>query len=215
MAAIVPDHYAHWPRWTRLLHWLIRLYCRWFHRLRADPTTVPAEGPVVLVANHHSGPDPLFLQATNRRLISWMIAREYYQAPLLHRLYERIGAVGVARSRPSRDTLHGVLDRLRAGRVVGMFPEGGIHAPGARVRPKRGAAMMALETGAVVVPARIRGIHQLAGADIKTFLRPRQVTVAYGEPVDLSDLRARYGGDEDRAILDQAAERILEAIYAL
>jgi 1-acyl-sn-glycerol-3-phosphate acyltransferase len=67
----------------------------------------------------------------------------------------------------------------------------------------------------VVVPVRIRGIHQLPGADIKTFLRPRRVTVTYGEPVDLSDLRQRYGGSEDRAIQDTASQRLLEAIYAL
>jgi 1-acyl-sn-glycerol-3-phosphate acyltransferase len=215
MAPILPDHYADWPLWTRLLHRLIRLFCRGVHRLRADPSTVPDQGPVVLVANHHAGPDPLFLQATNRRLISWMIAEEYYQAPFLRRLYERIGAVSVARSRPSKDTFKGILDRLRQGRVAGVFPEGGIHLPGQRVKPKRGAALMALETGATVIPARIRGIQQLPGADIKTFLRPRRVTVSYGEPVDLSDLRERYGGDEDRAILDSASERILEAIYAL
>lgn len=215
MAEIIPDHSAQWPLWTRLLHRLIRLYCRRFHRLRATGSTVPADGPVVLVANHHAGPDPLFLQATNHRLISWMIAEEYYRAPLLNRLYRRIGAVSVSRGRPGRDTLHGMLERLRQGRVAGVFPEGGIHPPGRQVKPKRGVALLALETGATVVPARLRGIQQLPGPDIKTFLRPRKVSLTYGEPVDLADLHQRYGGDEDRAVLDAASQRILEAIYAL
>jgi len=215
LSSILPDHARDWPLWARLVHALIRAYCRLFHRMRADPSTLPDRGAAILAANHHAGPDPLFLIASNRRLLSFMIAMEYYRVKALTWLYEATGCIPVERVRPTASTMRGVLGRLEAGRVVGIFPEGGIHAPGARVRPKAGVALLALESGAPVIPARISGIRQLSGSDLKTFLRPRRVRVRYGPPVDLGDLRRRYGGERDRSLLDEAAKRIQEAVYAL
>ncbi len=215
MASILPDHARDWPLWARTLQGLIRAYCRLMFHLRSGPSRVPDSGPAILVANHHSGPDPLFLVATNRRLISFMIASEYYQAWALRWLYERAGCVPVHRGRPTVSSLRGMLDRLEAGRVVGMFPEGGIHRPGQRIRAKPGAALMALETGAPVIPARISGLRQLPGSDLWTFLRPRRARLRYGSPVALDDLRARYSSESGPRLLQEAADRILEAVYAL
>lgn len=215
MASILPDSAKEWPLWARFVHALIRGYCRLFHRLQADRNTLPARGGAILVSNHHAVVDPLFLTATSRRLISFVIAMEYYRMASVRWLFDRIGCVPVERKRVTVSSVRGALARLEEGRVLGMFPEGGIHPPGQRVAPKPGVALMALETGATVVPARISGVWQLPGSDIWTFLRPRRCRIAYGPPVPLADLRHRYGGEQDRAILDRAAQRILDAIYAL
>ncbi|MFP4616100.1 MAG: lysophospholipid acyltransferase family protein [Thiohalorhabdus sp.] len=212
---MLPDHARDWPLWARLLHGAIRAYCRFFHRLHAEASTLPEAGPALLAANHHAGPDPLFLIATNRRLISFLIAMEYYRVGALTWLYDKAGCVPVKRVRPTASSLRGVLERLEQGRVVGIFPEGGIHPPEERVHPKAGIAMLALENGAPVFPVHIDGIRQLPGHDVKTFLRPRRVRVRYGPAVDLDDLRRRYTGDRDRALLNEAARRIVDAIYAL
>ena len=233
LASILPDHARDWPLWTRVLHFLIRAYCRLMFRLRSVRSTVPDSGPAILVANHHAGPDPLFLIATNRRIISFLIALEYYRVPSLTWLLARVGCVPVDRRRVTAATLRGMRERLEAGRLVGVFPEGGIHPPEKRPRPKPGAALLALETGAPVIPARISGIRQLPGKDLWTFLRPRRVRLRYGSPVDLEDLRRRYAAESEpaaegdgegatglyagdsRAVVQEAAERIVEAIYAL
>lgn len=230
MASILPDNARDWPVWARTVHGLIRAYCRMVFRLRAAPSTVPASGPAILVANHHAGPDPLFLIATNRRIISFLIAVEYYRLGFLSWILERVGCIPVDRRRVTASALRGVRKRLEAGRVVGIFPEGGIHPPEQSVRPKPGAALLALDTGAPVVPARVMGIRQLPGNDLWTFLRPRRVRLSYGPAVPLEDLRRRYaagkveqgeGADplaakgDPRAAVDEAAQRIVEAIYAL
>ncbi|HKL77262.1 MAG TPA: lysophospholipid acyltransferase family protein [Gammaproteobacteria bacterium] len=212
---MLPDHIARWPLWARAVHALIRLYCRGFHRLDSDPSSVPADGPAILAANHHAGPDPLFLIATNRRILSFMIADEYYRVRWLRWLYRAVGCVPVARGRPTVGSVRGMLERLTGGRVAAIFPEGGIHAPDQRVRPKLGVALLALESGAPVIPARLSGLRQLPGSDLKTFLRPRRVALRYGAAVPLDDLRQRYAGESDRTVLTEAAERIQEAIYAL
>lgn len=222
MASILPDHARDWPLWARGVHAAIRVYARLMFRLRGDPSTVPPDGPVILVANHHAGPDPLFLIATNRRLLSFLIAREYYQVRGLTWLLERVGCVPVDRRRVTASTMRGLRQRLEAGRVVGIFPEGGIHAPERRPAPKPGAALLALDTGVPVIPARVSGIRQLPGNDLWTFLRPRRVRLRYGPPVPLEDLRRQYAGEDHaepdaggRSAVDRAAHRILDAIYAL
>jgi len=201
--------------WARLIHGIIRCYCRRFHRLDSDRSRLPDAGPAILVANHHAGPDPLFLIATNRRLLSFLIAQEYFDVPQLRWLYRAVGCVPVSRGRPTVGTVRGAQDLLEDGRVVGIFPEGGIHSPESRVRPKLGVALLAMESGAPVIPARLSGLRQLPGSDLRTFLRPRRVRLRYGPPVPLEDLRQRYGGESDREVLTAAAQRIQEAIYAL
>lgn len=216
MSSPLPSHYRNWPLWARLVHASIRLYCRFFHRLRSNRSSLPAEGPAILVANHLSSIDPLFLIATNRRIISFMIAAEYYSQWGLKRLYDSTGAVAVDRRYPTTRPLRAALKRLAAGYVVGIFPEGGIHPPNVQGRPKRGVALLALESGASVIPAQITGTKQIPGRIIWTFLRPRRVRLTYGPPVPLDDLRQGYRscGDHDRW-LNTAAERIFEAIHAL
>ena len=219
MAPILPDTARDWPLWAHTVHGLIRAYCRIMFGLRSDASSVPTAGPAILVANHHAGPDPLFLIATNRRIISFLIATEYYRVRALTWILARVGCVPVDRRRVTAATVRGARERLDAGRVVGIFPEGGIHPPEQRPRPKPGAALLALETGAPVIPARISGMRQIPGSDLWTFLRPRRgVRLRYGPPVALDDLQRRYrqaGEADSRELVEQAAGRIVEAIYAL
>ncbi|MEF8792462.1 lysophospholipid acyltransferase family protein [Thiohalorhabdus sp.] len=218
MASILPDHAGDWPLWARVVHGLIGAYCRTVFRMRSDPSTLPENGPAILVANHNAGPDPLFLIATNRRLISYLIATEYYRLNWLNWLLSRVGCVPVDRRQVTAATLRGALKRLEDGRVVGIFPEGGIHTPEKRPKPKPGAALLALETGAPVIPARVAGVRQLPGSDLWTFLRPRRARLRYGSPVPLEDLYQRYATNSEgdsRKLVEEAAHRIVEAIYAL
>ncbi len=215
LASLLPDCARNWPLWARLLHALIRGYCRFFHRLRADPSTLPRGNGAILVCNHHAVLDPFVLAATNRRLISFLIAMEYYRMASMRWFFDRVGCVPVERGRVTVSSVRGALERLEEGRVLGIFPEGGIHPVGQPVKPKPGAALLALETGAPVIPARIAGIRQLPGSDIWTFLRPWRIRLRYGPPVPLEDLRHLYSGEYDRMLLNRAAGRIIDAIYAL
>jgi 1-acyl-sn-glycerol-3-phosphate acyltransferase len=89
-----------------------------------------------------------------------------------------------------------------------MFPEGTRRAKGLvkrfEARPRSGAARIALEADAPLVPAAVAGTDGL--------LRLRRLRVAYGPPVDIDDLR---GNDDVQAAAHEATVRLMERILEL
>ncbi len=152
---------ADWGRaWLNRLDGLNRLFCRVYHRLRADPLPLPAQGPAVLVANHLSGLDPLLLIASARRPLRFLIAREQYERFGLRWLFRAVGCIPVDRSRRPELALREALRALRAGEVVAIFPQGRIHVPGRDAPPriKPGAVYLARQLDCPLVPCRVDGV---------------------------------------------------------
>lgn len=92
------------------------------------PGAVELTGAAVLVANHISHFDPLYLMIGFDRTIDWMTTKEFYANRLVAAWLRAVNTFPVDRSRPDRRALRLGVERLRAGRVVGVFPEGGIRA---------------------------------------------------------------------------------------
>ena len=200
-------------RGRRRFWWnLNEFYCRfWFRLRRRGPCTVPAEGPVVVVCNHTSPIDPLLLIAcTPSRVIGFMIAREYADLPVFRRLTGMIGCIPVRRDGQDAVAVRTALRRLAAGGAVGVFLEGGIPRPGQEVRPKEGAALLALRTAATIVPAHISGVRY-DGRVVRTFFRRHRAEVRFGRPIR-PDRRpaSRPGRREVAELTDLLMERIRE-----
>ena len=185
-----------WP----VLHGLFRLRAR-------GTENIPAGG-FVLAANHVSNLDPwpLGLPIWPRRFLRFMAKSELYWWPLGH-LLNAGGAFPVRRGQVDVEAIETAVRLARAGHVVAMFPEGTRRRKGLRkkweARPRTGAARIALEAGVPLVPAATKGTNNLA--------RLGPIRVAYGEPVELDDLR----GLEPRDAATQATERLMVRIAEL
>jgi 1-acyl-sn-glycerol-3-phosphate acyltransferase len=94
---------------------------------------------------------------------------------------------------------------------MGIFIEGGIPDPGDAPTPKDGVAMLALRTGAPVIPVYIGGMINKPGIIGAVFSRHR-ARVWYGKPVDLSEFAAR---EDHRQAAREATKVIYDAILAL
>jgi 1-acyl-sn-glycerol-3-phosphate acyltransferase len=130
-----------------------------FHVLR--PEICRRKGAWILASNHISHFDPPFLAIAIRRKIDWMGMVELFSQPLVAAWLRAIDAYPVDRANLDRRAVRESLGRLRAGRAIGMFPEGGIRdgagsvIEGAPLRP--GVAALAQMTGAPVIPCVIIG----------------------------------------------------------
>src|SRR5712675_2197431 len=118
-------------------------------------------GGILLAANHISHFDPFIVSSVVRRKIDWMAMAEFFRFPVLGFLLHAVDAFPAARDRAELETIRAAIKRLKNGRIVGIFPEGGIRdgarslLEGAPLRP--GAATLAQIAGVPIVPCVILG----------------------------------------------------------
>jgi len=192
---------------------LAELYMRVVARVRRDGLcTIPGGGPVILAANHNCSLDPLLLISTSpNRYPSFMVAREYAEFPVVGRLIGLIDCIPVNRTGIDTASVKAALRHLDAGRVLGMFPQGRIRRPDERGEVHEGIGLLALRSGATVIPANISGTRYSDGV-VAPFIRRHRAVVRYGPPVDLSPWKGR---EKDRSAYREAALHIMERIEAL
>jgi 1-acyl-sn-glycerol-3-phosphate acyltransferase len=208
-----------WPRGEqKLIDYLgiglVYLYARLWHRWSSNgPAPIPAKGAAILVANHTCSADPSFLTAGCDRVLSFLLAREYYHIPLLRRLLDYMGCVPVTRNARDTRSVRLALQRLSEGRVICVFPEGGLNNAGkGRIgQCKAGVALLALRSQAPVYPALIQDGPQTSNL-LRSWLGPSRVRVTFGPPVDLNGFRGR---PMNRRLLEEATAFIMGEIAAL
>jgi 1-acyl-sn-glycerol-3-phosphate acyltransferase len=170
------------------------LFARLWHRCaRRGPNLLPKRGAALLIANHPTHADPAFLTAACRRWVHFLQAREYYDVPFLRPLFHLWGCIPVSRGHPDPACIRAALECLRRGAVVGLFPEGELSPPGSgRLRRGHtGAALLALRSGAPVIPAYIAGAPPPRGVVADWLWPAGGVRVVFGPPIDLSAYRGR------------------------
>lgn len=202
------------PPITWLTLHLTRFYARFWCRMRREgPCTIPIDGPVIVAANHTAGVDPLCLIAASpHRLISFLVAEEHYVKPIANYFMRMVDCVPIDRANPGKSFLVGSMGVLKKGGCFGIFPQGTFETPGGEAPDaKAGVGMLALRSGAPVVPCHIGGTTYRDSPFLALFLRHR-VRLKFGKPVDLSDLTPRARQREAQA---EAAERIMAAIASL
>ncbi len=177
----------------------------------AGAVNVPAEGPVLLASNHLSGLDTVLIPSFSPRKVQFLAKASLFQNRLGGWFFPRIGAIPVHRGASS--TAQAALDAgrevLASGNVFAVFPEGSRSRDGRLHRGRGGAAWLALQTGAVVVPVGLIGTNRKLPNPLTG--KPDRVEIRFGAPVQLDDLRALPAGRARR----EATERIMAAIHAL
>ena len=120
---------------------------------------IPA-GPVILVANHESLFDPWILALATPRPVRFMAKSELWKYRLVGAATESFGAFPVERGTGDTTAVSRAAELLRQGNVLGIFPQG--TSKQLAQRPyHRGAARLALSTGAPLVPVGLSGTRRL------------------------------------------------------
>ena len=168
---------------VRVLHTLNACFSRCYHRtIVLSPQRLPETGPAILVCNHTSGLDPLLIQSACRRAVIWMMAKEYYNLPVLYTFFRTIDVIPVDRGGKDLASTRSALRALAAGRVLGVFPEGRIERTRDLMPFQPGVAMMAIRAKVPVYPAYLDG-SQRRQTMINAFLSRNNATLTFGPPV--------------------------------
>lgn len=189
-----------------LLFAFLRLYSRAWHRLTVlGRENVPASlhpGPLILVANHTAGVDPVLVQAACPFEIQWMMARDMME-PALDGLWKWAGVIPVDRSGKDSTSAKQAIAHVREGKVLGVFPEGRLGRPARHILPfLPGLGIMIKRTGARVLPVIIDGTPEADPAWASICLRGNArlrfmpvidyAATKLGPSEIVEDLRRRY-----------------------
>ena len=170
---------------------------------------VPSAGPAILAANHPSYLDPLLLSLRSRRAIRFMAWEGLFRVPLLGSVMSAFGAfpVDVRRGR-GRAAYERARDLVQAGELVGIFPEGKRSRTG-WMEPalREGAARLAWETAAPLVPATITGAYR-AWPHFQSLPTPAKIRVRFHEPIDPRAYRHLPEEEAVSSILSELRRRV-------
>jgi 1-acyl-sn-glycerol-3-phosphate acyltransferase len=160
-------------------------------RVEGDLDAIPRDGPVILAANHISNADPVIVGAwlTPRlgRRIHWLGKREMFDWPIVGWVARNGGVVPVDRGGADVEAFRTAARVLEAGGVLMVFPEGTRSPTGELQPPKDGLAMLALRTGATIVPIGISNTDRVWPKGRRIPRLGGHATMRIGEPFRLAD----------------------------
>jgi 1-acyl-sn-glycerol-3-phosphate acyltransferase len=171
---------------------------------------VPATGALLLVANHSSFLDPPLVGSIAPRELTFLAKADLFRIPLFGALIHGLNARPLRREGSDPAALRAALGILREGRALLIFPEGTRGDEGTLRPAKAGAGMLAVLSGAAVVPVYICGSGRVWPRE-RRVPRPGKVVVTFGPA-----MRFPRRDDVDRkAQYDAASRAMMDAIGGL
>ncbi len=180
--------------WQTVRHGLIwplgLAYVRLVHNLRvrgnADLLADPPAGPLLIVANHTAGIDPILIQARCARPVRWIMAEDMKE-PRLNWAWNLFDIIFVDRSERKAQALRDAIRHLQSGGAVGIFPEGSLERPPRRLLPfQAGVGWLIKRTGAKVLPVVVRGTPH-ANPAWASLWRTSNSSIEIGELLDFTN----------------------------
>jgi 1-acyl-sn-glycerol-3-phosphate acyltransferase len=178
---------------------------------------IPRDGPLIIAANHASNLDAPVLGAwlipRLGRRIHWLGKRELFAWPIIGWVAANGGVHPVDRDSADVEAFRLASRILEGGHVLFVFPEGTRSPDGSLQEARDGVALLALRTGAPIVPIGIGGSNRVWPKGQRVPHPGGHVVVRVGRPFRPSD--ELPAGMERRAAQPLVTTMILERIAAL
>ncbi len=166
----------------------------------------------VVIANHTSSFDPVFIQQCTNRLVHWFVAREFCVDWRLGWLMRIVEVIPAGRGGIDSAAVKHAIRLASEGKLVGLLPEGRINTTGELLLPGRpGAALVALKARVPVIPCYVGGASY-DGRTMSPLWTRFRITMTVGDPIDISEF---YGREKEDGVLEELTRRMLSAIAAL
>lgn len=160
------------------------------------------KGKAIFIANHRSMWDPLILALVSPRNIHFMAKKELFESKIGNFFFRSLYAFPVNRRNVDLQSLKNALKVLDKGEVFGIFPEGKRAVSDSLDEFEKGAAFLAIRSGAPVIPIYIH-------PDTSRQLRP---VMLVGKPIDVSSIVAAVNKS---SLIEVVTDELSDSIDAL
>lgn len=188
---------------------LLRLvFTAWLRYRARGVEKIPASGGGLILANHQSFLDPFLVGLPLSRPVSYLARDSLFRVPVVGWILRKTYVIPINREAATTTSIKAAVERMRHGFLVGIFPEGTRSGDGT-VGPFKPGFVALVRRGKVpVYPVGVAGAHEAMPRG-RFLLRPRRVTVVFGDPLTPDEI-ARYSarGHED-ALVALARNRVM------
>lgn len=175
--------------WYWIARWACRVFCILFFRFRVyGRENIPGKGAFILVANHQSYLDPIFCGVALKRHLHFLARDSLFTNRYFRWLISSLNAIPVKRDRADLSSMKIVIDKLKNGSGVCLFPEATRTNDGKIAPFKAGVGLLCRRAEAVIVPVVIDGAFQCWPRHKKIF-SPGQVVVCYGKVISAEQIK--------------------------
>ena len=190
---LIPEFFIRFIAWI-LVHLVYRVR-------KVNLENVPDRGGVVIASNHVSLMDALVIGGCIRRPIRFVMSHKIFNTPLLRPVFKAANVIPIASKKEDAELFEQAFEQisleLRAGNVVGIFPEGKLTPNGKTATFKPGIDRILAETPVPVIPVALDGLwgsyfSNRRGKPMKGLPRKlwRKIKITIGDPIDANAVSA-------------------------
>jgi len=195
---------------TTCVRLLAFCFLKLFFRLKVSGLhNLPDAGGALIACNHQSYLDPIMIGATSRRPVVFMARDTLFRNRLFAWLIRKCNTFPVRRGALDRKALQTAVEKLRAGRLLLLFPEGRRTDDGSIKELHSGAMVLAHKGNVPIVPAVVNGTFE-AWPRTRRLFRCKPVSITYGEPMPPPDAATRESYERVSLQLQHRLKQMLE-----
>jgi cytidylate kinase len=187
--SLITSHQLPKMRWFRIARWFCKVFCMAFFRLHpAGRENVPDQGPLVLISNHQSFLDPVLCGIFVKRPL-YFLARDSLFRGFFGRLIASVNTIPVKRGAADLAAMRIIIDKLKQGSGVCLFPEGTRTSDGKITAFKPGFGLLCRRGNAAVVPVLIDGAFEAWPRHKKLFSPGTHIAICYGKCIPAGQVK--------------------------
>ncbi len=176
--------------WYWFARSICKVFCMLLFRVRAyGRENIPADGPVILAGNHQSFLDPVFCGSSEPRRLTYMARDTLFSFGPFGWLLRSINVIPLSRDKADIATMRAVLDRLKKGEAVCLYPEGTRTTDGRIAAFKPGFGLLCRRSRATVVPVLVEGAFECWPRTRKLFKIGSHVVIRFGTPLTPAEVQ--------------------------
>ena len=184
-------------KWFWVARGICQLFCLSFFRVRSyGRDHIPKKGAFVLICNHQSYLDPILCGITSPRRLGFLARASLFTHWFFGRLISSVGTIPVKLGESDLTAMRKVIDKLKKGEAICLFPEGTRSLDGRIERFKPGFGLLCRRGRAAIVPAVVDGAFECWPRHKKLFSRG-PIWVSFGKVISAE--QAKKMGDEKLA----------------